>query len=323
MSLCLSGMGSFHAGGRWVAITGEALRTARFTQDTEVTFDPNGHYVVEQAYVQWFRPAEVKASRGVLFVHGGGLTGAMWETTPDGRSGWVELFLGQGFPVYVLDGVERGRAGWCALPSVWEGDPIPRSAEWAWELFRLGHKNGFATRQAFAGQRFPIEALDAFVAGFVPRWLSTADAQTTALVAVLDRIGPVDLICHSQGGESAFRAAAARPGLVSRVVAIEPSGFDDGLDPARQTVLGLHGDFFTDTTVRLDLKLRAFAERFAGRGGRTEVWDLVARGESGHSHMPMMDRGNDVLAAEIGAWLLGATRDDGAFDSTSPCPGRT
>ena len=45
----------------------------------------------------------------------GGLTGACWETTPDGRPGWLHNFLSAGFAVYVLDNVERGRSGFVQL----------------------------------------------------------------------------------------------------------------------------------------------------------------------------------------------------------------
>jgi hypothetical protein len=52
------------------------------------------------------------------------MTGACWEATPDGRPGWLTVFLRARLPVDVLDNVERGRAGWCCLPDVWDGEPV-------------------------------------------------------------------------------------------------------------------------------------------------------------------------------------------------------
>ncbi len=305
--LALADMGSFHVGGREVVISGEAPRTTAFTPHTTVAYDPNGHYAIEQAYVQWFRPAQPVTDRPLLLVHGGGLTGASWETTPDGRPGWVELLLRRGFPVFVIDNVERGRAGFCALPGVWDGAPMARNAEWAWELFRLGPKDGYPDRP-FPGQRFPIAHLAAFVRGFVPRWTSTNDAQVAALVAAIRRIGPLDLICHSHGGELALRAAAACPEQVRAVVALEPSGYTDALDPERQRVLTVLGDFLDcdPYAAARTARMRAFAAGLAARGVRNALWEMAARGRPGHSHMLMMDRGSEALAAEIADWLLAA-----------------
>ena len=239
-----------------------------------------------------------------LFVHGGGMTGAMWETTPDGRAGWIELFLRQGVPVFVMDAVERGRAGWCSLPGIWPDEPVARSAEWAWSLFRFGLDRDFAARRAFPGCRFPVAAMDSFVSAFVPRWLSTTPAQVLALVAALERIGPANLVCHSQGGWVALQAAAMRPDLVCAVVAIEPSGFGNPLDPARQRLLSIVGGLWHDTTAaRRRASRLAFAAAFAAQGGRSDIMDTDALGRPGHTHMLMMDHGGDVLAGEVLDWL--------------------
>ena len=46
-----------------------------------------------------------------MLVHGGGGTGRVWETTPDGREGYQTIFLRRGFAVYIVDFPRRGRAG--------------------------------------------------------------------------------------------------------------------------------------------------------------------------------------------------------------------
>jgi hypothetical protein len=35
-----------------------------------------------------------------LLWHGGGLTGVTYETTPDGRDGWLNMFVRSGWDVY-------------------------------------------------------------------------------------------------------------------------------------------------------------------------------------------------------------------------------
>ncbi len=44
--------------------------------------------------------------------HGGGLSGVTYETKPDGKPGWLNYFLRQGWDVYISDAMERGRSGW-------------------------------------------------------------------------------------------------------------------------------------------------------------------------------------------------------------------
>ena len=302
--LALAAMGSFHVGGRDLVLSDAPPRTVAFTPHTSVTYDPNGHYAIEQAYVQWFRPAQPATDRPVLLVHGGGLSGASWETTPDGRPGWVELLLRRGFPVFVIDNVERGRAGFCALPGVWAGEPMARNAEWAWELFRFGPKGGYPDRP-FPGQRFPVAHMADFVRSFVPRWTGTNDAQVAALVAAIRRIGPLDLICHSHGGELALRAAARCPAQVRAVVALEPAGYTDTLDPVRQRVLTVLGDFL-DCDPYASARtagMRDFAARLTARGVHNELWEMATRGRPGHSHMLMLDVGSEALAGDVADWL--------------------
>ena len=47
----------------------------------------------------------------LVFWHGAGQSAKTWETTPDGREGFQNLFLRRGFSVYLVDQPRRGRAG--------------------------------------------------------------------------------------------------------------------------------------------------------------------------------------------------------------------
>ena len=158
----LEKFGSFHVGGRLVEVEGKPKRTIWFTETNSHEQDPNGKFLIEQLYVQYFIPKNKKFDYPLVLLHGGGLTGACWETTPDGRPGWLNEFLLQGFAVYVIDNVERGRSGFCAVEGVWEGDPIPRTLDEAWDIFRFGPPDGYKTGTTFQGQRFPLQALEAF-----------------------------------------------------------------------------------------------------------------------------------------------------------------
>ena len=304
----LARFGSFYVGGRQIRIAGQPTRRIDFTATASLDYDPNGLFHVEQAYVQFFVPSVVRSAPLVL-LHGGGMCGSMWEQTPDGRDGWVQAFVREGIPVYVVDNVERGRAGWAPFPGVWPDAPIVRSAEEAWSLFRIGGAAHFAERLAFAGQRFPVADFDAFIMGAVPRWLGNNAVAVDTLCAVLDRVGPCVLLAHSQGGEVAFRAAGRRPNQVLGVIAVEASGFDDAPTAAQvaaKPYLFMYGDYLDATPLWTTLVARgaAFRDRLRALGANVEWCALGERGIHGNSHMLMMDDNNDTLARLVADWVV-------------------
>src|SRR5262245_31687190 len=47
----------------------------------------------------------------LLFIHGGGGTGACWRATPDGRRGWADLLAERGHECWLTDWPGTGRSG--------------------------------------------------------------------------------------------------------------------------------------------------------------------------------------------------------------------
>lgn len=307
MPVTLAEIGSFHVPGRVVTVEGEPTRRIQFTADASLEHDPNGRYAVEQMYAQYFLPVEPSLALPLVLMHGGGLTGAMWETTPDGRPGWLTRFLEAGFPVYVVDNMERGRSGFCALPGVWEGEPIQRTDREAWSLFRFGLDADFDSRTPRPGQRFPLDAFEVFMRQFVPRWLTTTPAQIAAFERVLERIGRCVVLCHSQGGHVAQTVAARRPDLVAACIGMEPSGFPEvsGLDLNGQRWLLAMGDFLGDFPLwtGLEAKSRGFIEAAAAAGAEAEFVSLPEIGFPGATHMMTMDEHSDAIAAWVISWV--------------------
>lgn len=290
MVYSLRDFGAYTVGGRIHHVTEGAPFTVNFTRSAAYDVDPRGHYAVEHGYVQFYIPVRRNAAPPVLLVHGGGMSGSCWETTPDERPGWLHLLLDRGYEVHVLDNAERGRAGFA--PGLWEGDALLRSQEEAWVLFRIGPKAGFAYRRAFDHQRFPIEAFDAATRMFVPRWLTTTSIQSQVLCAALDHLEHAIVVCHSQGGEVVFDAAHRMEHRIARIIALEPSATPTGLT---LPITLCTGDFLDSAD-----HWRARDTGWRRCAARQDNVSYIGSDDlgCGHSHMLMMDKGSDrVLEA--------------------------
>ena len=160
--IVLRGMGSFHIGGRIAEVAGKPVKDIQRVPGGPISkLDPNGQFMVEQMYTHYFLPKNKKGKYPLLMWHGGGLTGATYESTPDGREGWMNMFSRKGWDTYVSDAVERGRSG-CASPDVWGDAPIFLNYQDPYERFRIGAGEGSwnadpAKRKLLAGNQFPVE----------------------------------------------------------------------------------------------------------------------------------------------------------------------
>jgi len=305
--VALRRVGSFFVGGRRIAVTGKALRRVQYSHNVVTDYDPNGSYHIEQAYVQYFLPERPRYRTPLLLVHGGGLTGAQWEDTPDGRPGWLWRFLEAGIAVYVIDNVERGRAGWCAIDSEWPDAPVMRSDEEAARFYRF----------SFAGHQFPMEAMDGLSGQTVPRWPSTSKLQAGAVRKAIERIGDVIVLGFSQGGGLSFQAADTDRIRIKACIGIEPHGvptqFQSGIP--RIPALMVFGDFIEQDAYWRDMARRGrdALDAWSRAGGRAEVCNLPDLGIRGNTHMMMMDRNSDAIATLL-VERLDQWRDERAFD---------
>lgn len=316
-ALRIKEIASTHIGGRSVTLSGLPTREIAFSPGAApYRYDPNGDFEAEQMYVHQVRLANPKARYPVFMWHGGGMTGVNWETKPDGSTGWQMSFLRAGYDVYTSDAVERARASWARYPEIWKSEPIFRSKKEAWELFRIGAVNSYATesskRTPYLTSQFPVGAFDHFAKQTVPRWLGNDPATQAAYNEAVQKLCPCILIVHSQGGAFGINAALAAPDKVKGLVVLE--GYNTP-DPAKTDLARLKnvphlfvwGDFidqmeFWSAGAR---KVRAYHDALVATGVRSEWLELPLHGVRGNSHMLMMDRNSDEVAARIQAWLAG------------------
>ncbi len=308
----LKSLRSHFLGGREVAAGGlPVLQKQVVGNGAARAIDMNGSYCAGQLYVQEYRLAEPRHPHPVLLWHGGGMTGAQWESTPDGRQGWLWRLLQSGYDVFVADAPERGRASWAMYPQIYDAAPIFRSKEEAWQLFRIGPADGYAPagqpRRAYPAQQFPDDAFDAFAKQFVPRWLAHDAMALDAYRQLLDLAGPCIVIGHSQGGGYATQLARECPGPIRAVVALEPTGTPERVDGPLPPQLLVWGDHFdhNDTWRRYRAQTEAYWDALRRAGRRADVLDLPAAGIAGNSHFCMLDRNSDRIAELIVDWLNG------------------
>ena len=312
--IALKEMGSFHVGGREHTISGKPVKEIVFTPGgVPAKVDPNGVYQVEQMYVQYFIPQTQRGALPLLMWHGGGLTGVTYETTPDGREGWLNYFVKKGWAVYNSDAVERGRSGWAMYPDVFKGEPVFLTKEDPFNRFRIGAGPGSYNRDPARmklkpGSQFPAAGYDNFTKQGVPRWTTTDDAIVAAYIELVDKVCPCVVLIHSQSGQFGLKVAQARPDKVKALVLVEPAGVGDPrlVDRLKATpILAVYGDYIKEDARWPTMRGNGvkFLEQVRAAGGRYDVVDLPDIGIRGNSHMMMMDRNSDQIAGVIQGWL--------------------
>ena len=186
-------------------------------------------YFYGQMYVEIRIPAKQTHPYPIIMVHGGSMSGTNFTGTPDGREGWAQYFVRQGYAVYVVDQPGRGRSGSLTAAH----GPLQNSA-------RNNSASRFVSQAKF--KLWPQAALHTQWPGNGeaddPATLQLAMSQLPAiedfdkqqpivrdaLIALVDKIGPSILMTHSQGGAFGWPVADARPDKVKAILAIEPNG---------------------------------------------------------------------------------------------------
>jgi pimeloyl-ACP methyl ester carboxylesterase len=182
-----------------------------------------GTAVEGQMHVGFQLVAKKQHPYPLVLIHGGGGQATDWMGTPDGRDGWLDYFLAAGFDVYFVDRPAHGRS-----PNTkGYGDlGIPPTTEFISNTFTKQSK------QYPGGGAANSKEVILHTASSEPGPTVSNALLQTNFAELLDRIGPVILVTHSNGGPSGWLATAARPDKVKGVLAIEPGmGITENLAP--------------------------------------------------------------------------------------------
>lgn len=314
----------------------EVIRIAEqgsFAVGGTVLRDSAGHtYHGDHAYVFYQKPVDARRYP-LVFAHGVGQFSKTWETTPDGREGFQNIFLRRGFGVYLVDQPRRGNAG----RSTETVTLSPAFDEELWfNRFRVGIWPNY-----FEGVQFSRdpEALNQYFRQMTPT-IGSVDFEvySDAYAALFERIGPAIFVTHSQGGPVGWQTLL-KTRNIRAIVSYEPGGgipFPVGQVPEEGRVLTLskktegievpmdvfleytkipivvyYGDNLPETderpeiyewTRRLHL-MRRWAEMLNERGGDVTVIHLPEVGLHGNTHFPMSDLNNKEVAELMFQWL--------------------
>jgi hypothetical protein len=186
--------GSFAVGGEVITMPGTFDPIKQGAYNPAGT-DPNGQTLHgDHAAVRYQTP--VNANKyPLVFWHGHGESSRCWETTPDGREGFNNIFLRKHFSVYLMDQPRRGLATRSTAPTTITASPD----EQLWfGIFRIGVWPDFYPDVQFSKNP---EALNQFFRQMVPNTGPyDATININAVSSLFDKIGSGILITHSQSG---------------------------------------------------------------------------------------------------------------------------
>lgn len=334
--ITIAEQGSFFVGGRPVTAAGcyDEVSTARPSNAGQT-------YMIDGMYVQYQIPQNATRPPIVL-MHGGGGSGRVWETTPDGREGYQTLLLRRGYPVYIVDAPRGGRSG---VPSfngafgklddtqqVISDQTARPGREHCWTRWRMGPRYP----EVFPNQAFPMAHFDEFMLAVRPQISDDPELCCESLIALFQRIGPAVLITHSLSGYWGW-LAAARSTNIRAIVSYEPSVvFPKGEMPpplplyrgeqqqgleissrefqqlALTPIQVVYGDNIPTEPVpeltadnrRVQVSsARLFASELNKRGGKASVLMLPEVGLRGNSHFMFSDLNNIEVADQIDLFL--------------------
>lgn len=295
--------------------------------------DSLGHtYHGDHAYVFYQKPVHAR-KYPLVFAHGVGQFSKTWETTPDGREGFQNIFLRRSFSTYLVDQPRRGNAG--RSTETITLSPAFDEEEW-FNRFRIGIYPDYFKGVQFCRNK---ETLNQFFRQMTPN-IGSVDFEvySDAYAALFDKIGPAIFVTHSQGGPVGWRTLL-KTDNIKAIVAYEPGGgipFPKGQVPEEGKILTLskktegievsmsdfmkyteipiivyYGDNLPETNERPELYewtrrlhlMRKWAALLNKHGGDVTVIHLPEIGLYGNTHFPFSDLNNVEVANHLSKWL--------------------
>ena len=281
---------------------------------------------VDHANVFYQIPAN-STGNPIVYLHGYGQSRMGWQTTPDGREGWSDIFLRYGHAAFLVDQPHRGEAGAAVSMTndgfldAWAADSKDyKPGDQAWYThFRIGR----IAPDRYDGSQFPEgeAAQNQFFRQMTPNTGASNGAEVPALTAVLADVREMTgqksiFITHSAGGAVGWNVDMAN---VAAIVAVEPGGAPqvgsdqyNALLEAKIPIIFYFGDYIDNGPEDIQSTafwkgIRdgaiAFAEQYNADGADATVIDLPKIGITGNSHFLFQELNNKEIADHVEVWL--------------------
>lgn len=329
--LIIQEQGSFMVGGTVLSALGtfDPIQHGSFNPSNQASEGQTLHG--DHAYV-FYQIPQNKRKLPLVFWHGYGQSAKTWETTPDGREGFQNIFLRKRFPVYLIDQPRRGKAGRSTQPITISAKPD----EQLWfGIFRLGINNEF-----FTGTQFPQDpqSLNQFYRHMTPdTGPLDINVNIDAVSELFDKIGEGVLVTHSHSGGQGWLTALKNDnikGIVSYEPGSnfvfpedevpEPISFVGGVLSGRGVsmsefrkltkipIIIYYGDYIPTEPVKYPGQEQwraalAMAKKWRDvvnkHGGDVTLIYLPEIEITGNSHFPMSDLNNEKIAELMFNWL--------------------
>jgi hypothetical protein len=268
----------------------------------------------------------------IVMWHGAGQFSKTWETTPDGREGFQNIFLRRHFSIYLIDQPRRGGAGRSMVETTIK--PTPDEQLW-FNQFRVGIWPNYFDGVQFS--RDP-ETLNQYFRSMTPN-TGPFDISVVSdgVAALFRKIGPGILFTHSQAGGPGW-LTAIKSENVKAIVAFEPGSsfiFPEGEVPppipssfdtvqaaavpmsqftalTRIPILVFYGDNIPDDPTdmpaqdswRARLQMaRLWRDTINRHGGGVTVVHLPEIGIRGNTHFAFSDLNNVEVADQVSNFL--------------------
>jgi hypothetical protein len=322
--LVIQEQGSFAVGG--------TVATEPGTFDPLKPLNPAGQtYQGDHLYAFYQIPVNPRRYPIVMW-HGAGQFSRTWETTPDGREGFQNIFLRRNFSTYLIDQPRRGDAGRSMVETTIK--PTPDEQFW-FNQFRVGVCPNYFDGVQFDGSP---ETLNQYFRAMTPNTGPfDLNVISDGVSALFDRIGPGILFAHSQSGGPGWLTAIKNQN-VRAIVAFEPGSnfvFPEGEVPdpmpssfdtlegvpvpmseftalTQIPIIIFYGDNIPDEPsavpgqdawrVRLAMA-REWGDTVNRYGGDVTVVHLPEIGIRGNTHFPFSDLNNVQIADQVSKFL--------------------
>lgn len=184
----------------------------------------------DHGYAQFFIP-EKAHDYPLIMWHGIGQSGRSYETTPDGREGFMAIMPRRNWATYIIDQPRRGRAGRTMETEIVNAVPTTSRESSVWNAFRLGIWDAPKAPIFYKVLQFPKESKRAVEqlfrsqtpdTGAEPRNNEYYTFMGKTMESLIEKTGPAILITHSASGKYGWFSGIANSDTIKAIIAFEP-----------------------------------------------------------------------------------------------------